>query len=100
MRGAITESRRLARAARTLQSPRGMHDQEQIDEPELPSCRCGTTRESKFAVGEREYSLTGTFYLLWGGTAVPTKVTFRCVKCNRNFDVVSGSRARMSEYIV
>jgi hypothetical protein len=49
-------------------------------------CKCGTTRSSKFAVKEREYGFFGVLYLLWGGTSVPTKVSFRCVKCGATFD--------------
>ncbi len=53
---------------------------------EWPRCKCGTDRDSKFAVQEREYGFLGVLYLIWGGTAVPTKVSFRCVKCQRTFD--------------
>jgi hypothetical protein len=70
------------------------------EEDDLPTCRCGTHRESKFASGEREYSLMGTLYLLWGGTAIPTTVSFRCVKCGIVFDRVSGSPSTMREYII
>jgi hypothetical protein len=59
-------------------------DDEQ-EEP-LPACRCGTDRESKYCVQDREYSFVRTLYLLWGGTSVPTKVSFRCVKCGKTFD--------------
>jgi hypothetical protein len=53
---------------------------------EVPSCKCGTTRDSKFAIVEREYGAFGILYLVWGGTAVPKKVSFKCVKCGRTFD--------------
>jgi hypothetical protein len=56
-------------------------------------CPCGTTRGTKFSVTERQYGFWGILYLLWGGTAVPTKVSFRCVKCGRTFD----STAREAE---
>jgi hypothetical protein len=52
----------------------------------LPRCKCGTDRNSKYAYTGREYSFFGTLYLLWGGTSVPTKVTFSCVKCGEAFD--------------
>ena len=38
------------------------------------------------ATPEREYTFMGTLYALWGGTPVPTRVTFRCVRCGRVFD--------------
>jgi hypothetical protein len=53
---------------------------------ELPRCGCGTDRASKFSVVHRQYGFFGTLYLLWGGTAVPTRVSFRCVKCGAQFD--------------
>jgi hypothetical protein len=56
------------------------------DAHEWPRCKCGTDRDSKFSVRDRQYSFLGILYLLWGGTSVPTKVSFRCVKCGRMFD--------------
>jgi hypothetical protein len=53
---------------------------------ERPRCACGTDRTHRFATPEREYSISGTLYLLWGGTAVPRKVRFRCVRCGQVFD--------------
>ena len=52
----------------------------------MPCCRCGTDRRSKYSVVDREYSFLGMLYLLWGGTSVPVKVAFRCVKCGKWFD--------------
>lgn len=54
--------------------------------PEMPRCKCGTDRDSKFRIVTRDYTFMGTLYLLWGGTSVPTKVTFHCVKCGEVFD--------------
>jgi hypothetical protein len=51
-----------------------------------PHCKCGTTRDSKYCVPEREYSLLGTLYMIWGGTSTPTKIKFRCILCQREFD--------------
>jgi hypothetical protein len=53
---------------------------------ELSQCKCGTDRTSKFSVVERQYGFLGILYLVWGGTSIPTKVTFRCVKCGSIFD--------------
>ncbi len=55
-------------------------------EPDVLRCKCGTDRDSKFCIHDRDYNFLGVLYLLWGGTAVPSKVTFRCVKCGRAFD--------------
>jgi hypothetical protein len=56
------------------------------EDEELPHCTCGTNRESKYAYVRQEYGFLGTLYLLWGGTGVPTKVSFHCVKCGETFD--------------
>ena len=61
---------------------------DQAEEP-LPSCGCGTDRLSKFSVRDRQYSFLGTLYLLWGGTSIPSKVSFRCVKCGKTFDATT-----------
>jgi hypothetical protein len=53
---------------------------------ELPHCKCGTDRDSKFSVCHRQYTFLGILYLMWGGTSVPSKVSFQCVKCGRTFD--------------
>jgi hypothetical protein len=53
---------------------------------ELPQCKCGTDRTSKFSVTHRDYSFMGILYLMWGGTSVPTRVKFQCVKCGKMFD--------------
>jgi hypothetical protein len=69
-------------------------------EHDLPHCACGTTRDSKYAVIERQYTTAGTLYLLWGGTAVPERVTFRCVKCAATFDSLRGTRSEMRAYVI
>jgi hypothetical protein len=61
-------------------------DMDEVTAPELPRCKCGTDRASKYCIQDRQYSVVGTLYLLWGGTSVPTKVNFRCVKCGATFD--------------
>jgi hypothetical protein len=58
----------------------------------FPSCPCGTTRTSRAAVVERDYSLLGAVYLLWGGTSRPIRVTFRCVFCGNTFDECTNVR--------
>jgi hypothetical protein len=62
----------------------------QSDAPEeLPRCKCGTDRQSKYCVVNRDYSFTGVLYLLWGGTSVPSRVSFRCVKCGASFETTT-----------
>jgi hypothetical protein len=64
----------------------GLHGPE---EEAVPTCKCGTDADSKFCVRDREYGFFGTLYLLWGGTSVPSKVSFRCVKCGETFEVTT-----------
>ena len=50
-------------------------------------CRCkATTRDSADVVVERDYSLFGLLYLMWGGTSTPTAISFRCAKCAHLFE--------------
>jgi len=53
---------------------------------DLPTCACGTDRTCREATPEREYGLGGALYALWGGTSVPSSVSFRCVHCGVVFD--------------
>jgi hypothetical protein len=52
----------------------------------LPTCACGTDRTCREATPEREYTTLGAVYALWGGTSVPLRVSFRCVRCGVVFD--------------
>lgn len=61
---------------------------------DLPTCRCGTDRTQREPTPEREYTLVGTLYVLWGGTSVPSKVSFRCVRCGEVFDVCTDAATR------
>src|SRR5690349_3169393 len=60
------------------------------EERDLPRCKCGTTRHDPHAAPQREYSMLGAIYLLWGGTCVPSRVNFCCVLCGETFDAVTG----------
>jgi hypothetical protein len=65
----------------------------------LAVCKCGTDRTRREATPEREYTFFGTLYALWGGTAVPTRVTFRCVRCGVAFDAAT-DRATCRRFII
>lgn len=58
------------------------------------ACACGTTRFDRHAIPECEYSFVGNLYAAWGGTAIPTRVSFRCVKCDSLFDSTTEPRVR------
>jgi hypothetical protein len=53
---------------------------------DLPTCRCGTDRTRREATPERDYSVLGALYVCWGGTSIPSRVSFRCVHCGVVFD--------------
>jgi hypothetical protein len=65
----------------------------------MPTCRCGTDRNSRAATPERDYSFRGALYALWGGTPVPLHVNFRCVYCGVVFDVRSDMKTRR-QYVI
>jgi hypothetical protein len=69
------------------------------DDDALPTCKCGTNRTHRAATPEREYSLLGALYALWGGTSIPTLVRFRCVHCGVTFDETR-DRGDMRAFII
>jgi hypothetical protein len=71
-----------------------MNNQALPASPDLPTCRCGTNRTRRTATPEREYTLAGAFYALWGGTPIPTRVNFRCVWCGEVFDSCTDTATR------
>lgn len=78
---------------------RRIDEQSQDNAETHPRCRCGTDRSSRAASPEREYSLAGAAYLLWGGTSVPKRVRFRCVFCGEVFDECT-DRATVRAFII
>jgi hypothetical protein len=73
--------------------------EEREETPDLPTCSCGTDRRARAATPEREYTLMGTLYALWGGTSVPSVVNFRCVHCGVVFDRGADTATRRA-YII
>lgn len=70
-----------------------------ISDDALPTCRCGTDRTRREATPERDYSFLGAVYALWGGTSIPSKVSFRCVLCGEVFDSCSDAATRRAHII-
>ena len=70
-----------------------------VEDDPLPTCKCGTDRTRREATPEREYTLLGTLYALWGGTSIPNVVRFRCVHCGEVFDETR-DRREMRAYII
>jgi hypothetical protein len=65
----------------------------------LRRCKCGTSRLDPHAAPQREYSMLGAMYLLWGGTCVPSRVNFCCVLCGETFDAVT-DRSDCYQYVI
>lgn len=43
---------------------------------------------------ECDYSFWGDVYAAWGGTAIPTRVKFRCIECAVVFDSTTDPQVR------
>jgi hypothetical protein len=71
-------------ARKLVQEPMTMQNESTVSD--LPTCACGTDRTCREATPERDYSVAGAVYALWGGTSVPSSVSFRCVRCGVVFD--------------
>lgn len=68
-----------------------------IEHEQVLRCRCkATTRDSEDVIVERDYSLWGLLYLIWGGTSTPTQVSWRCPKCADIFEVSSLEEDRIA----
>ncbi len=63
---------------------------EQSKTEQLPQCKCGFTREdidtSVYVTAKNDYSSIGWFLILFGITATPKSVTFRCTQCSHNIE--------------
>lgn len=52
----------------------------------MKQCKCGNDRKSPLVKAEASYSAAGWLALVFGASAVPKKVVFRCSKCGEAFD--------------
>ncbi len=52
----------------------------------LPQCPCGHDRNHHMVSGQGTYTWSGWFWVLFGVTTKPTRVSFRCRRCNTHFD--------------
>jgi hypothetical protein len=57
--------------------------------PKLPTCRCGHTREHHMISPEYEHTFLGWFCLLFGISARPTRINYRCRRCEQVFDATT-----------
>ena len=49
--------------------------------PAPTTCPCGHDEKSPFVRPKPQYTLWGWFLLMWGISAKPLRVTYRCDKC-------------------
>ncbi len=63
-----------------------------------PTCNCGTDRASLDAEEIRKYSKMSIFLLLFGVSAVPISLEFKCKKCGQTFDRLSEEELKNFKY--
>lgn len=52
--------------------------------PVTVACGCNLTIDSPEVVPDPRYTLMGTLTLIWGVTARPKAIDFRCSRCGKN----------------
>ncbi len=63
-----------------------------------PTCSCNTDRTSVNAEEIRKYSKWSIFLLLFGVSAVPVSLEFKCKKCGVVFDKLSEEELKNFKY--
>lgn len=64
----------------------------------LPVCNCNTDRTSPNSEEIRKYSKLSIFLLLFGVSAVPISLEFKCKKCGQVFDKLNEEELRTFKY--
>ncbi|MBK8394378.1 MAG: hypothetical protein IPL26_03920 [Leptospiraceae bacterium] len=62
------------------------------------ACACGTNRTSVNAEEIRKYTKMSIFLLLFGVSAVPYSLEFKCKKCGLIFDKLSEDELKNYKY--
>lgn len=52
----------------------------------IPTCRCGYNRDHHMVNEEFEHTGVGWFLLLFGISAKPVRIKYRCRRCDQIFD--------------
>lgn len=53
---------------------------------QMPTCRCGYTREHHFVSPKLDYGLVGWFWILVGVNAMPRRVRYICRQCGETLE--------------
>ncbi|HMV76945.1 MAG TPA: hypothetical protein PL048_09155 [Leptospiraceae bacterium] len=61
----------------------------------MSACKCGTTRQSPDAEEIAKYSKTAIFLILFGISAKPISVDFKCRKCGKIIDSLSSEELKV-----
>ncbi|HMV45955.1 MAG TPA: hypothetical protein PK079_17210 [Leptospiraceae bacterium] len=64
----------------------------------LATCKCNTDRNSPNAEEIRKYSKMSMFLLLFGVSAVPVSLEYKCKKCGEIFDRLSEEELKNYKY--
>jgi len=54
--------------------------------PPTACCRCGHGRDHYMVSPEGDYTFSGWFRLMFGISACPTRIRYRCRRCDQVFD--------------
>ncbi|MBK9261733.1 MAG: hypothetical protein IPM54_18270 [Polyangiaceae bacterium] len=66
--------------------------------PQEKSCRCGHNRKHHMVSAEGKYTFSGYLRLFFGISARPTRVSYRCRKCNQTFDSTTSAKVLDEHY--
>ena len=57
-----------------------------VEAPKAAVCRCGHTRDHHMVSPEYDHTPLGWFLLLFGISARPIRIKYRCRRCEQTFD--------------
>jgi hypothetical protein len=61
----------------------------EIDKTKFKKCSCGVDIESEDVTIKNHYTLMGWFWWSMGTTAIPKTITFKCQKCDIQFETIN-----------
>lgn len=58
----------------------------------IKACRCGHDRNHHMVSAEGEYTFSGYLRLFFGISARPTRINYRCRRCDQVFDTTTNPK--------